>query len=91
MGIKAHDYVHWHTVVRLRMPWKKDMYHSYILSRDGPKYELGHWDSAYSNRYNRYITICLNRLNLGAVRGLPKVNKLMELSAHVRTEPGGSA
>lgn len=79
------DYSRWCVVAYNRMPWKRHMYQSYKLSRDGPQYSI---TKVRNNYVSMYIHVAVQRFRMPPSRGLKKIDRWLELSAHMQRWTG---
>lgn len=63
-----------------RKPRKKFLFRTYLHLMNSPKYDLTTLKDGW---YGQYIGIAVYRFHFGSGLGIPKVNKLLRLSAHM--------
>lgn len=78
------DYTQHVYVMLTRKPGKRFLKRCFELSNYTRTYDMTVMDHDWNTRY---IKIAINRLHLGTLRGIPKVLKLLKLSAHMEDRP----
>lgn len=69
-----------------RMPWKRGMYNSYLLSLNSMAPETVQFNPKF---YRQYRNVIIERLRLGPVKGVMKIRKLMLYSANMEVPEHG--